>query len=142
MEICSKLFAVVVPTYKAAPTLIIPITVSLPQITGSTGRAAPPSVHITPSTPPTQRNEECYWFLSWCSRLLTTVVFLMIVSSKRLAVVTSTLEISFAPSMSIMLATITRSITVSFTLTTWILRSAASSSLKIASTASLAWRRL
>merc|ERR1719270_2694876 len=65
----------------------------------------------------------------------------MEVGSKLEAIVGSTNKISFTSLVSIMLSSISRSITVSLSLITWILRSAASLAIKIATSTSLSlWR--
>merc|ERR1719347_2278270 len=74
--------------------------------------------------------------------MLTTVVFLMVVSTKLLTIVNATYKVSTTTSVSIIKTSITWSVTVSLSFPTRILWSTAPSSIIVTASAALPCRRL
>eukprot|EP00092_Neocalanus_flemingeri_P095619 GFUD01121656.1.p1 GENE.GFUD01121656.1~~GFUD01121656.1.p1 ORF type:complete len:108 (+),score=7.19 GFUD01121656.1:124-447(+) len=72
--------------------------------------------------------------------LLATIILLMVVLSKLFAIIASTHKSSFTSLMAIMLTSISRTVTISLSFVTRILRSAASSPLVVTTTAPLSCR--
>merc|ERR1719513_481639 len=114
MVVQTILLTVVTPTHQVTPApsiIIIPpsITSSLPFTTGLSRGAAPSTIVVTPSTPLTWRRRQWYpWYQdrAWPGGgdggwLVTTVVFLIVVKTKLLAIVAPTHKAALATTMTI-----------------------------------------
>ena len=124
--------AVVITTNQPALTVIVMVTVSLTFSAGSEHGAALGPRNLRPRD--TVRGGG-----HWDCGPLTAVIFRMVIFSKLETVVTSTNQVSFTASVSIMLTSITRSVTVSLSLVTGLLRGAASPPIVVSPGTPLTW---
>merc|ERR1719402_1054885 len=130
MVVSTKLLTVVTATHKVSTTssvsiintsITCSITVSLSFITRILWSTASPTIIVTPSASLTcgrfKRNawndDRCWPICAYRRWQITTVILLMEIKSKLLAVIAATDKISLTASMSIINTSIKRSITVS-----------------------------
>ena len=129
----SELFTVVVTTDKGSGTVSIYLAVSLTFRAGIFRSTTRSGEEISPFAPLERFLEGdhvviCFLYNwrqhQWVRLLLTAVIFLMIIRSKLLTVVTPAPQVSLAARVTIVMPPVTRPVTVSLSLVTGLLGSA------------------
>jgi len=158
VEVSPELETVVTPTHQSSSaasvavmltSVIRSVTVSLANITGTLWSAAPPPLVVPAAALLALRRLQpdsgyywCGWLALNCGGFLTAVVLGVIVETKLEAVVGAAHQVSSTASVSIVSSAIIRAVTVSLSLLTGILWSAAAPSSVVPPGTSLACRRL